>query len=452
MISMHHREQLIVFTRYPEAGKTKTRLIPSLGGSGAAQLQQQMTENVVSKICQLSAMRPVSVEVHYEGGSEDLMKAWLGTGLAYRPQSQGDLDRRIVCAFEAAFACGIEAAVIIGADIPGITTDILQQAFDTLQKKELVLGPATDGGYYLIGLQNACYRRAYPALFTDIPWGTDKVLEKSLSIAAKIGLSFELLAELEDVDRPEDLHVWEKLSRITLQPSSNDRLSVIIPTLNEADYISRTLAAAEQGRNVETIVVDGGSHDQTVDIAKSFKTVVVCTSASRAGQMNAGAAAATGGMLLFLHADTLVPQKFDELIRHTLPKSGVAAGAFKLQIESPVATFRIIERLANWRSQRLHMPYGDQAIFMLAEIFHKIGGFLEIPIMEDFELMRRLRKRGRIIIIPTAVTTSPRRWLNNGIYRTWFMNQVMISAYLFGIPPIKLKRWYNRKRGLRNTK
>jgi rSAM/selenodomain-associated transferase 2/rSAM/selenodomain-associated transferase 1 len=443
-MSVNHRERLIVFTRYPEAGKTKTRLIPSLGADGAAHLQRQMTEHVLSKIRRLAAMRRVSVEVYYEGGNEDLMKAWLGPLFAYRPQSQGDLAHRMSCAFEAAFASEIGTAVIIGSDIPGITTDILQQAFDILQHKDLVLGPANDGGYYLIGLQNASFHRAHPALFTDIPWGTDKVLGKSLNIAANYGLSFELLKELSDVDRPQDFCVWEKLSKIASKPYNSDRLSVIIPTLNEANHIFRTLKTVQQGHNVEAIVVDGGSHDQTVDIAESFKAAVICTPPSRAGQMNAGAAAATGGVLLFLHADTQLPQKFDELVRRTIQKPGVIAGAFELQIDSSVSTFRIIERLANWRSCHLQMPYGDQAIFISAPIFHKFGGFHEIPIMEDFELMRRLRRKGQVATIQTPVRTSPRRWLNKGIYRTWIINQAIIVFYYLGIPPAKLARWYRR--------
>jgi rSAM/selenodomain-associated transferase 2/rSAM/selenodomain-associated transferase 1 len=441
---LNRRERLIVFTRYPEAGKTKTRLIPSLGADGAAHLQRQMTEHILSQTRQLATRRSVSVEVRYEGGNEDLMKAWLGPTFVYKPQSLGDLDRRMGCAFEAAFASGIEAAVIIGSDIPGITKDVLQQAFDTLQQKDFVLGPANDGGYYLIGMQIDSFHRAHPALFTDIPWGTDKVLDTSLNIATKMGLSFELLTELEDVDRPEDLYVWDKLSKLASEPYNSDRLSVIIPTLNEAGIISRTLAAVQQGHQVEAIVVDGGSCDQTVDIAESFKAAVVCTLPSRAGQMNTGAAIATGGVLLFLHADTRLPHKFDELVRRTIDQSGVVAGAFELQIDSRLSTFGMIERLANWRSRCLNMPYGDQAIFISAMNFRKLGGFREIPIMEDFELMQRLRKKGQIAIIPAPVLTSPRRWLNSGIYRTWFINQAMIVAYYLGIPPLKLARWYQR--------
>jgi rSAM/selenodomain-associated transferase 2/rSAM/selenodomain-associated transferase 1 len=440
----NHRERLIVFTRYPEVGKTKTRLISSMGADSAAHLQRLMTEHVISKTRRLAAIRKVSVEVYYEGGNEDLMRAWLGPYFAYTPQSRGDLDRRMSCAFEAAFASGIEKVVIIGSDIPGITTDILQQAFDILQNKDLVLGPANDGGYYLIGLQNASFRREHPALFTNIPWGTDKVLDKSLNIAAEIGLTFELLTELADVDRPQDLCAWEKVSKIASKPYNSDRLSVIIPTLNEADHIFRTLKTVQQGHNVEAIVVDGGSHDQTVDIAETFQAVVICTPPSRAGQMNAGAAAATGGMLLFLHADTQLPNKFEERVRRTIQKPGVIAGAFELQIDSAVSTFRIIERLANWRSYHLQMPYGDQAIFISAPIFHKLGGFREMPIMEDFELMRRLRRKGQIATIQPPVCTSPRRWLTKGIYRTWFMNQVIIVFYYLGIPPAKLARWYRR--------
>ena len=448
-MTTNHRERLIFFTRYPEPGRTKTRLIPHLGAEGAAELQRRMTEHILSRIRHLTATRPVSIEIRYDGGNQELMKDWLGTDYIYSPQHTGDLGRRMGRAFEEAFANGVTAAVIIGSDVPGISLKILYQAFNSLQKEDLTLGPANDGGYYLIGLKQLASKRALPKLLTRISWGGASVLEQSVKIAEKMGLKYTLLEKLADVDRPEDLTVWDQIGGKCFSAATNQRrISVIIPTLNEADNIVSTLKHIQSGENLEIIVVDGGSTDDTVRRVTDMGAIVIHTPTGRARQMNAGAAAASADLILFVHADTRLPQNFDMHIRQAMDGVGVVAGAFELRVDSPILTFRIIERLANWRSRRMQMPYGDQAIFVSASLFRDVGGFRPISIMEDFDLMRRLVKRGRIITLPVAVCTSPRRWLQAGIYRIWFIHQLVIVAYYLGIPPAKIGRLYNRLSGL----
>ena len=160
--------------------------------------------------------------------------------------------------------------------------------------------------------------------------------------------------------------------------------------------------------------------------------------------MNAGAAAASGDILLFLHADTSLPSGFDEYVFRALDREDVCAGAFRLSIEAKGRSFRLIENLVNLRSRVLQMPYGDQAIFVPMRIFHEVGGFPDAPIMEDYELVRRLRRMGRIAITPVAVATSARRWLDRGTWRTTLTNQVCIAAYRLGVPPTHVVRWRRR--------
>ena len=162
--------------------------------------------------------------------------------------------------------------------------------------------------------------------------------------------------------------------------------------------------------------------------------------------MNSGAEAAEGKFLVFLHADTRLPEGFDHHVRRILTQAGVAAGAFQLQIDGPSVRLRLIEKAANWRSRYLHMPYGDQAIFLRAELFREMGGFPDLPIMEDFELIRRLKGRGRIVIAPAAALTSPRRWEKVGVLRTTLINQLMILGFYLGLEPSRLARWYGAKR------
>ena len=183
------KQRLIIFTRYPQAGTTKTRMIPELGAEGAAELQRQMTGHIRSRVDELRKSHLSTVEVRYEGGNEKLMTEWLGSGFSYCHQGSGDIGLRMGRALQDAFGQGCESVVIIGSDIPHITINIMQKAFEALNLKDLVLGPAADGGYYLIGVHRKTFRHWNPQLFTDISWGTENVLPQTLSIAQKLGLN-----------------------------------------------------------------------------------------------------------------------------------------------------------------------------------------------------------------------------------------------------------------------
>lgn len=229
-----------------------------------------------------------------------------------------------------------------------------------------------------------------------------------------------------------------------LKHSFRERISVIIPTLNEAPALTTVLSAGICFADVEIIVVDGGSQDQTVELARSNGWKVLSSPTGRARQMNAGAAAACGEILLFLHADTRLPEGFDDHVRLILSRPGVVAGAFRLRIDSPKLGLRIIEKLANWRSRRWQMPYGDQALFLSAEEFRSMSGFPDVPLMEDVEFVRRLRKQGRIDIASVPVITSARRWEEIGVWKTTLINQLCLWSYLLGVKPSRMERWYHR--------
>ncbi|MBC1221260.1 TIGR04283 family arsenosugar biosynthesis glycosyltransferase [Nostoc sp. UCD121] len=224
------------------------------------------------------------------------------------------------------------------------------------------------------------------------------------------------------------------------------KISIIIPAINEAENIKKAIATTQHSLNIEVIVVDGGSKDDTVAIAQSLNVKVISSSPGRAVQMNTGAVAASGEILLFLHADTRLPTGFDEMIRTALQQPGIVAGAFKLRIDAPLLSLRWVELGVNLRSHFCQMPYGDQAIFLTKEAFQQISGFPELPIMEDFELMRRLKPLGRIVIITTPVLTSARRWLQKGVFKTTLLNQIVIIAYLLGVSPARIRSWYRREK------
>ena len=233
------------------------------------------------------------------------------------------------------------------------------------------------------------------------------------------------------------------------KPSRPPAISIIIPTLNEAESIATTMKSAQAGTEIEIIVVDGKSSDGTGEMAKGLGARLLTITGGRAKQVNGGAMAASSDVLLFLHGDTRLPAEFDKHVLNLLTVPGTVAGAFALGIDGPETGLRIIEKLANFRSSFFQMPYGDQAIFLKTSLFRSIGGFPDMPIMEDFVFMQRVKKEGRVVIAPVAVTTSSRRWKELGILKTTLINQVVLLAYLFGSSPERLACWY-RKATLRN--
>lgn len=197
--------QLIIFTRYPELGKTKTRMIPLLGKEGAATLQRQMTDYTLKQAKQLQQILSTSIIIYFANGNEQLMQNWLGKNLSYRRQREGDLGQRMQTAFEETFITQINKVIIIGTDCPELNATILADAFKALDRHHLVLGPAVDGGYYLIGLN-----RLIPELFKGISWGTAEVFAQTQKIARQLNLNVCTLPVLNDIDRPEDLPIWQR--------------------------------------------------------------------------------------------------------------------------------------------------------------------------------------------------------------------------------------------------
>ncbi|MGI9012798.1 MAG: TIGR04283 family arsenosugar biosynthesis glycosyltransferase [Phycisphaerales bacterium] len=200
-------------------------------------------------------------------------------------------------------------------------------------------------------------------------------------------------------------------------------LSVVIPALNEAACIHNAVSSALHDQSVhEVVVVDGGSCDDTWQVATRAGARVVRSQPGRGIQLQAGATAATGDSLLFLHADTVLPHNYASMVDQTLADPACAAGAFTLRIDARGWQYRVIERGVAWRSGHLHMPYGDQAIFLRRETLQSVGGIQPLPTLEDFHLIRSLRRMGSIRILDAAVTTSSRRWERDGIVRTTLKN------------------------------
>ncbi len=223
-------------------------------------------------------------------------------------------------------------------------------------------------------------------------------------------------------------------------------ISIIIPVLNEAEQISSTLRQLSGADVTEIIVVDGGSSDATVQIAESLGAQVLRGPASRGEQQNLGAASAVGEILLFLHADTRLPEDCAEQVRSTLAKPGTIAGAFRFSLDASGCRIGLVERMVSIRCALFALPYGDQALFMSRDAFEQVGRFANLPVMEDFDLVRRLKRLGRVQIAEGAAVTSARRWREHGVWRVTWRHQLCILGYFLRISPAKLARLRNFER------
>ena len=228
-------------------------------------------------------------------------------------------------------------------------------------------------------------------------------------------------------------------------------ISVIIPTFNEETTLARTLAQTSAMPLEEVIVVDGGSTDCTIPMARAFLTRVprarlVTTVQGRARQMNEGVKASRGEILLFLHADTQLPSNAPEVIERALSGMRAIGGRFDVQFESASRWAPIVSTLMNWRSRWSGIATGDQAIFIRRDIFDRLGGFADIPLMEDIDISRRMKQAGRTAALRETVTTSFRRWERHGPLRTILSMWALRFLYWLGIEPRQLHRWYREVR------
>ena len=231
-----------------------------------------------------------------------------------------------------------------------------------------------------------------------------------------------------------------------LSTNRSPAISVIIPVLNEAQGINdvithiRSQAAVDV---VEIIVVDGDPAGSTIKAISHPGIITAVAEKGRGSQMNRGAIRASGHILLFLHADTFLPPNAFARIRKCMEVTRHAGGAFDLGIDSERKIFRITERYVAWRTRLTRIPFGDQAIFVRRDYFERIGGYRDIPIMEDVDLMRRIRQRGdAICVVPEKVMTSARRWQRDGIVFGTLRNWMLQALYYCGVAPERLARFY----------
>eukprot|EP01060_Flectonema_neradi_P000051 TRINITY_DN10049_c0_g1_i3.p1 TRINITY_DN10049_c0_g1~~TRINITY_DN10049_c0_g1_i3.p1 ORF type:complete len:486 (+),score=76.68 TRINITY_DN10049_c0_g1_i3:44-1459(+) len=443
------RVKVILFSRYPMPGKSKTRLIPSVGESGASYCQVVMTEKL------LTELRFYQIEVWYAGGDKDLMKYWLDRkhSITLKEQVPGGLGEKIAGAFDSAFKEGFEKVLIVGADIPGLSGNDLDTAVSALNETGMVLQPAIDGGYVLVGLCKK-HQNDVKALFCSgtINWGKETVLAEQLEAAKTANVICNKIGTpLSDVDTIEELPVFVKATGVTIQALKEPLTTIVAPVVNEQDSIKEVItnwmSQSDHPDRLNITICDGGSTDGTIAAVESLNLQnvnIVRTSKGRGNQIAHGIESSTGDVVIMVHADTFLPKSFDSIALKTLRTPGVSAGAFSFSVNSTDWRMRLVEQAVNWRSGSRELPYGDQALFSFRRTIDSVGGVSkDHPLLEDLDLVKKLTKNGHVVTVPETVITSPRRWQDLGIVKVTVVNQLVLFSYLYlKVPPATLSSWY----------
>lgn len=443
------RGALCVMAKAPVAGRVKTRLGRDIGEARATALARALLRDTWTLACSVPEL---DVALALEGPSDGLA-LWPAPRLW--SQGEGDLGTRLERALGRALAAH-PFALVIGADCPHLPPERIRQAASALQQgADATLVPAVDGGFALLGL-----RTCPTGLLAELPWSVPHTASATEQRLRQRGLSVRRLAPTFDVDDGPSL---EQLARglasgglrapdtarvLGIAPAAL-ALSIVMPVLDEAARIDQRLDELARLPGLsEVIVVDGGSRDGTREICLDHPTSargllhLVESARGRGRQLNAGAAAARGRTLLFLHADVSLPEDAAAWVERVLAEPGVVAGAFRTwTVDDRAARRAPWLHLADVRSRVTRRPYGDQALFLRAREFFAVGGFPDQSLMEDIELCRRLARRGRIVTAPRSVRVSGRRFLAHPLRDTLLVNTFPLLHRL-GVDSDTLARWY----------
>lgn len=434
---------VILFTRIPEPGKVKTRMMPYLSPSECAELQECCIKDSLEMLREVDADKFIC----YEPSGDRNLLAELCKETNFIVQRGDDIGARMKNGLSDVFDIGYKSVLLMGSDIPEVKSSDITDAFSQLQSCDTVIGPSQDGGYYLIGMNDI-----KPELFTQSSYGHGKVLDELLHIAADNNIHVTLVAEHRDFDTKDDILYFREHIRHQHHLMESEvgkfvtkvlRVSVIVPTYNEEKRIDKLIKQLDDiCDDAEIVIVDGGSTDSTLaHIPGRYR--IVKSDKGRALQLNAGARAASGEVLFFMHADSELPNKPIHEIREVMKTHN--AGCFGIEFQSDNLLMKINAAISKDRAFRRQIAFGDQGMFMTREVFEGVGGFPEIPIMEDYQLSLTLREMGiRIGATRGRICTSDRRYPKGNIkkLRLMFKMWLLRRKYRMGIDPYQIAKEY----------
>jgi hypothetical protein len=430
---------LLIFLRYPEAGRVKRRLSEEVGPARAAEVYEKLIRRTLGLVCDFTRRSPATriIIFHTPENPVEKFKAKFRGPWEFRSQDGEHLGTRMANALRSAFATGADKVVLIGTDLADIQATDLERAFKDIGNKVAVLGPAADGGFYLIGAD----RPLDSALHFGV-WGTSDVFSRTARALEAGGFCVRPAAERNDVDCMRDL---ERLESDFLFASS---ISVIIPTLSAAHKLSPLLTYVENSLwpGDEIVVVTGSAVEKTALQRISPSLTVVNAGVGRGIQQNIGAMLSRNTILFFLHDDTIPPPEFAYLIRRACRDKPEALGCFKLRFVPSNRALAAIASWANLRTVLFKLPYGDQGFFCRRELFERIGGFGRRYLMEDVELVSKLHRMGgpgRIVsMLPVPVYSSSERYFRKGVLKACLQNHSTFLLSVLGRDERALYRKY----------
>lgn len=438
------KRAIIIFTRVPIPGQTKTRMMSALTGEQCAKLHGCFLQDIRKQCEKAEAALFVAYTPEDTDGK---LHSLLGEQKEYFEQVGPDLGERMYAAFEKVFSYGYEQCLLIGTDIPELKSQYLKQAFEQLEGNDVVFGRTNDGGYYLVGMKTP-----RKEVFNIPSYGHSDVWENTLEHLKKSNLSVGYTAPLDDMDTPEDLQKYYEhmLKDRELQDSEtgqfvleNRKISIIIPIYNEETTIQelQTQLQTLKGK-CEIIFVDGGSTDRTVEMIDS-EFVTICSERGRAKQMNDGAKASSGDILFFLHCDSELPKDVLEEIRQVMKTH--LTGCFGIAFHSKNFFMFICRVISNHRAKHRKIMFGDQGIFIDRNLFFEVGMYPELPIHEDYQFSLTLKEKNiKPGMCKHRIYTSDRRFPKGTIPKLkemWKMNRLR-KMYRDGVDIQKISDLY----------
>lgn len=422
-------QAIVIFTRVPEAGSTKTRLMPHLAPEQCEKLHTCFLKDIRKQCEACCADVFVCYTSQKDSGKQKLMDI-LGKQMAYFPQVGESLGEKMYRSIQAVLKRGYKKCILIGTDVPELQKNHLERAFEALQEKDVVFGKTQDGGYYLVGM-----KKPIKEVFELSSYGHSKVFEETLKILRKEHMKIGFTNMLEDMDTPEDLQQYRlrALENPQLQKSETwkylvriAKISIVIPTYNEEKTVCKLQKQLESIKEkCEIIFVDGGSTDQTLNLISPVYKVIHETK-GRAWQMNAGAKESTGDILFFLHCDSELPANPLQEIREVMKNH--RAGCFGVAFHSKNFFMWTCRIISNHRIKDRKVMFGDQGIFIERGLFFEAGMFPEIPIMEDYQFSLKLKEmKVKLGIAKKRIYTSDRRFPAGTIPKLclmWKMNRL----------------------------